>query len=378
MVVGAGQAGLSAAFHLRRRGFVPATDAADAADAADPLSTPPLSYIVLDAERGPGGAWQHRWNSLRMATVNGIHDLPGIAKPQIDPNEPSSQMLPRYFASYEQQLELPVLRPVVVTAVRREDDDPHGRLLIETDAGTWSARAVINATGTWTKPFWPSYPGRSDFAGRQLHVADYVSAEEFAGEHVVVVGGGISAVQLLEEISHVTATSWFTRREPEWRDEEFDSQAGHDAVARVEERVRLGLPPQSVVAVTGLIWSPVLRAAAARGVFDRRPMFSRIERDGVRLADGGFLHADVILWATGFRAALDHLAPLKLRGPGGGIVMDKTMVAGEPRVHLIGYGPSASTIGANRAGRDAANSLVALLGSDDPQRVTGQQPEAGR
>lgn len=90
-------------------------------------------------------------------------------------------------------------------------------------------------------------------------------------------------------------------------------------------------------------------------------MFTRIERDGVRLADGGFQRADAILWATGFRAALDHLAPLGLRGPGGGIVMDKTMVAAEPRVHLIGYGPSASTVGANRAGRDTAHSLAGLL-----------------
>ena len=81
----------------------------------------------------------------------------------------------------------------------------------------------------------------------------------------MVVGGGISAVGLLDEISRVTTTSWFTRREPVWRDAAFDRQAGHDAVALVEERVRQGLPPQSVVAVTGLIWTPALRAAAARG-----------------------------------------------------------------------------------------------------------------
>ena len=160
-------------------------------------------------------------------------------------------------------------------------------------------------------------------------MADYVSAEEFRGLHVIVVGGGISAVGLLDEISQVTTTSWFTRREPVWRDAGFDPQAGHDAVALVEERVRQGLPPQSVVAVTGLIWTPALRAAAARGALDRRPMFTAIEPDGVRLTDGSFLAADVILWATGFRAELEHLAPLHLRGPGGGIAMDGTQVAAE-------------------------------------------------
>ncbi|WP_311379581.1 FAD-dependent oxidoreductase [Arthrobacter sp. ISL-48] len=341
VVVGAGQAGLSAAYHLRRRG---------------------LTYRVFDAEEGPGGAWRHRWKSLRMATVNGISDLPGIGKPDVDPAEPSSEFLTRYFAGYEQELGLAVRRPVKVTAVTREDADPSGGLLVSTSEGDWSAKAVINATGTWTRPFWPIYPGQFTFRGRQLHVADYVSADEFTGQHVIVVGGGISAVGLLDEISQVTTTSWFTRREPEWRDAEFDAQAGHNAVALVEERVRQGLPPQSVVAVTGLIWTPALRAAAQRGALDRRPMFTSIEPDGVRLADGSLHPADVILWATGFRAELEHLAPLHLRGPGGGIVMDGTQVAAEPRVHLVGYGPSSSTIGANRAGRAAVAAILKLPG----------------
>ncbi|TPV53099.1 NAD(P)/FAD-dependent oxidoreductase [Pseudarthrobacter phenanthrenivorans] len=342
VVIGAGQAGLSAAYHLQRRG---------------------VDYVVLDGEDGPGGAWRHRWKSLRMETVNGISDLPGIAKPAVDPREPSSEFLTRYFAGYEEELGLVVRRPVKVRSVSREDSNPAGRLGISTTAaGEWTARAVINATGTWTRPFWPIYPGQSSFRGRQLHVADYVSAEEFTGLHVIVVGGGISAVGLLDEVSRVTTTSWFTRRSPVWRDQEFNAKAGHDAVALVEERVRKGLPPQSVVSVTGLIWTPSLRAAEERGALDRLPMFTAIEPRGVRLADGGFLEADVILWATGFRAELEHLAPLHLRGPGGGIVMEGTQVAAEPRVHLVGYGPSSSTIGANRAGRAAVAAILKLPG----------------
>jgi cation diffusion facilitator CzcD-associated flavoprotein CzcO len=359
VVIGAGQAGLSAAFHLARRGFMPAP-AAEQPDGAMTAAGRARTYAVLDAEDGPGGAWRHRWKSLLMATVNGISDLPGIPQPDVDPAEPSSAFLSRYFAAYERQVGLAVERPVKVLAVERADADPAGRLRITTSDGGWTARAVINATGTWTRPFWPIYPGQFTFGGRQLHVADYVSAEEFRGLHVVVVGGGISAVGLLDEISKVTTTSWFTRREPVWRDG-FNQQSGHDAVALVEDRVRQGLPPQSVVAATGLIWTPALRAAAARGVLDRRPMFAAIEPGGVRLADGGFLAADVILWATGFRAELEHLAPLHLRGPGGGIAMEGTQVAAEPRVHLVGYGPSSSTIGANRAGRAAVIEILKLL-----------------
>ena len=87
--------------------------------------------------------------------------------------------------------------------------------------------------------------------------------------------------------------------------------------------------------------------------------------DGVRWPDGTVVRADAILWCTGFRSSLDHLAPLMLREAGGGITMSgrlATKVAKNPRIHLVGYGPSASTIGANRAGGAAASELLAFLG----------------
>jgi NAD(P)H-nitrite reductase large subunit len=100
-------------------------------------------------------------------------------------------------------------------------------------------------------------------------------------------------------------------------------------------------------------------------VLDRLPVFDRLTADGVAWDDGRSVHADVVLWATGFRAALDHLAPLHLRGPGGGITVDGTRVVAEPRLHLVGYGPSASTIGANRAGPRAVRELLRTLADAD-------------
>ena len=82
--------------------------------------------------------------------------------------------------------------------------------------------------------------------------------------------------------------------------------------------------------------------------------------------DGTSVGLDVVVWATGFRHALDHLGPLQLRGPSGGIAVYGTAVVGDPRVHLLGYGPSASTIGANRAGRAAVTALLRTL---SPERV---------
>jgi NAD(P)H-nitrite reductase large subunit len=96
--------------------------------------------------------------------------------------------------------------------------------------------------------------------------------------------------------------------------------------------------------------------------------------EGVRLADGREVRADAILWATGFRPALDHLAPLGLREPGGGIRMDGVRVLRDPRVLLVGYGASASTLGATRAGRAAAREAVRLLSA----APAGKQRPAAR
>ncbi|WP_211116504.1 NAD(P)-binding domain-containing protein [Glycomyces buryatensis] len=346
VVIGAGQAGLAAAYHLRRH-FEPGTD-----------------FVVLDHSPHAGGAWQFRWPTLTFKTVNGVYQLPGMSVPEPDPRTPVSGVISDYFAEYERHFDLRVQRPVSVRSVRSRQD---GRLEVATDRGTWIARALINATGTWYRPFWPRYPGQETFAGRQLHTAQYRGPWEFEGQRVAVVGGGISAVQHLLEIHpYAEATHWFTRRPPLWRDGEFNPDRGREAVAMVEDRVRRGLRPRSVISVTGIPLSPEIQAAREAGILAANPVFDRIEPAGPVTEDGSIMPVDVIFWATGFRASLDHLAPLALRGSGGGIVMDGTRVAADPRVHLVGYGPSASTIGANRAGRAAVREIRALLTEEAP------------
>ncbi len=347
VVIGAGQAGLSAAYHLKKRGIAPGK-----------------GFVVLDDEFGAGGAWQHRWDSLTLHNVNGINDLPGMhfsdAVNTTDKELQANIAIPKYYELYEKTFALPVIRPIRVTEVTERKD----RFIIHTKGVQFSARGLINATGTWKTPNCPKYPGWEKFKGRQLHTGEYKNAEEFAGKHVIVVGGGISAVQLLGEVSKVTRTTWVARRSPDFRNYEFTPEAGREAVAIVEKRVREGLPPHSVVSITGLPITPAIDDMLKKGVLDRKSMFEEITETGVRWADGTTLDADIIFWNTGFRHSLDHLSPLALFNMKNGIEMSgklATQVAKDPRIHLVGYGPSASTIGANRAGRAAARELVDFL-----------------
>ena len=344
VVIGAGQAGLSASFHLRRRG---------------------VEHVVLDADDAAGGAWQHRWDALTMADVHGVADLPDAPVPPSAGDERANVFVPAYFDAYEREHTLPVVRPVAVESVT--DDD--GVLRVEADDGrVWHSRTLVNATGTWTQPFVPRYPGAESFRGEQLHTVDYPGPEHFRGKRVLVVGGGASAVQFLGQLRPVTETLWVTRREPVWRTEPFDPEAGREAVAMVAERVRAGYPPRSVVSVTGLMLRPQEREAERLGAYERLPMFDRIVPDGVAW-DGPRSRIEtvqVILWATGFRPAIAHLAPLRLRSERGGIQLGSTSATSttattDPRIQMVGYGPSASTIGANRAGRFAAIGVARAL-----------------
>lgn len=357
LVVGAGQAGLSAAYHLQRRGFLPLGPSVSASASADG-GTVPGTFAVLDAGAAPGGAWRHRWDSLTMGTVNHIYELPGHPVPPADPAARANRVLPDYFAEYERMFDLPVHRPVTVHQVEHAEG---GGFRVLVDGGDWHADWIVNATGTWTSPHWPAVPGQRSFRGRQSHTHDYRAKEDFAGRRVVVVGMGVSATQLLAEISTVAAdTLWVTRREPHWIDDPAPGRLA-EAVQGVDERTRAGLPPASVVSATGMFRAPWVREAEARGVMVRRPMFTAVEPEGVRLPDGTLWPADDILWCTGFRPAMRHLAPLHLRTPDGGIAVVGGRSVAEPRLFLIGYGPSQSTVGANRAGRDAVRAILAEL-----------------
>jgi len=114
------------------------------------------------------------------------------------------------------------------------------------------------------------------------------------------------------------------------------------------------------------------RHIEARGIdAPTEPRYTRVWEppgDGSGTLDAAAV--STIIWATGFRPSVGHLAPLRLREESGGIRLiarldqhTPTTAARDERIQFVGYGPSASTIGANRAGRAAVTGIRKLLRS---------------
>lgn len=378
-VIGAGQAGLSVAFYLRRFELVADED-----------------FVMLDRAPGPGGAWQHRWSSLRLGTAHKVNDLPGMAELGLsfetaDRSLPAKEVVADYYGRFEQHYDLRVHRPIDVRRVANDGVDlriEYGDLAPqpveeekargffgrrrktfreperpETPVGELRTQFLVNATGTWGSPFVPYYPGMGDFRGRHVHTSDYVDAEAFRDQHVVVVGGGTSAIGFMLELEDVAAElTWVSRRPIDWLDrQELDLEGASAAVAKQDEAARAGRALPSIVSGTGVPKSRRIAAGIERGLLVAQPMFEHIEADRVVWSDGSSARADAIIWATGFRPELRHLAPLKLREKAGGVTVGQGASWNDPRVFLAGYGPQASTIGANRAGRMIARQIMAMI-----------------
>ena len=321
-------------------------------------------------DRGPvtGGAWQLRWEALRIGSAHRINDLPGmeaigLSFETADRTLPAKEVVRDYYEKYEEHFGFGVIRPANVTKVENR-----GANLVVSYAGADGAHEVstdilINATGTWGSPFIPWYPGLKSFEGRHVHTTEYVDATEFAGQNVVVVGGGTSAIGFLLELENVAEKlTWVSRRPIEFlEDGELNLEARASAVQKQDEAAKAGRALPSIVSGTGVPRTRRIQAGIDRGLLQARPMFASIEPTGVRWANGAFQKADVIIWSTGFRPELRHLAPLKLREKEGGVVIAQGAAWKDPRIFFAGYGPQASTIGANRAGRFIARQAIASL-----------------
>ncbi|MCX4510694.1 ArsO family NAD(P)H-dependent flavin-containing monooxygenase [Streptomyces sp. NBC_01619] len=345
VVIGGGQSGLAAGFHLRRLG---------------------VDFVILDARSTPGGAWQHTWDSLRLFSPAAFSSLPGrLMPPQEGATYPDARHVVDYLADYEKRYELPVHHGAEVQAVHRDGPFLH----IEADTGTWRAHAVVSATGTWSRPFLPAVPGRTAFAGTQLHTVDYRNPQDLAGQRVIVVGGGNSGAQIAADLTGHAHVTWATQRPPRFLPDDVDGRVLFDVATARRRALDAGRADTGGVASLGdIVAVPPVREARDAGLLTASTMFTRLTTSGAEWADGARVEADAVIWCTGFRPALSHLAPLGLRGARGRIPTIGTRALQEPRLHLLGYGDwtgpaSATLIGVGRPARDAARAIAELLRS---------------
>ncbi|HMQ35079.1 MAG TPA: NAD(P)-binding domain-containing protein [Chloroflexaceae bacterium] len=293
IVIGAGQSGLAAGYHLQR-GDVP--------------------FLILEASDEPGGSWPHYYDSLRLFSPARFSSLPGLPFPREPERYPARDEVIAYLRGYAAHFQLPVITGVKVEMVSREGERFHIRTA---DGRSFQAQSVIAATGAFHRPFTPQLPGQEQFRGRVLHSFAYRTPAPFAGQRVVVVGGGNSAVQIAAELAKVARVSLavrepvrFVTQRPYGRDVHwwwsllrFDTSPLESLQARLFARLAEGKGPR-------VLDAGVYRQALAAGEPDARELFSSFTKNGVLWADGQEEAVDTVIFATGYQPNLDYLAPL--------------------------------------------------------------------
>jgi putative flavoprotein involved in K+ transport len=180
IVIGAGQAGLAAAYYLRAHG---------------------VDFRVLDAAAGAGAAWAARYESLRLFSPAWASGLPGRPWPGNPLRYPSRDETTAYLRDYAAHFNLPIEGNQRVT---RLTASPDGRgYVAQTASGcSYAAQRVVIATGPYTVPAVPPWATQVPAAVTQTHSRNYQHPAQLPGTGpVAVVGSGNSALQIAADVA---------------------------------------------------------------------------------------------------------------------------------------------------------------------------------
>lgn len=286
LVLGGGQAGLAAGYHLQRAG---------------------LSFAILEGASDVGGSWPHYYDSLRLFSPAGRSSLPGMPFPGSPQHYPTRDEVVEYVRYYARHFALPLVTDARVVRVERTARD----FRVITSSGTiYRARSIIAATGAFHRPYTPQLPGQDGFTGRLLHAATYRNPTAFEGQRVLVVGAGNSAIQIAVELAKVARVTLATREPIRFRRQKLLGQDIHHwAWLLGLDRLPLGILSGKAAAV-GVLDTGAYQAAIAAGKPERRPQFTRFTSAGVVWPDRTAEPIDTVIYATGYRPNLDYLADL--------------------------------------------------------------------
>jgi putative flavoprotein involved in K+ transport len=179
IIVGGGQAGLATSYHLKGLG---------------------REHVVFEAADKAGNAWRNdRWDSFTFVTPNWSILLPGA---NYEGNDPDGYLLKdeivAYFEQYVEKFDLPVRYNTTVSEVAPLENGNGYR--VQTSGGTYQAKNVVIATGSFQKPKIPAFSANIPEEVLQLHSGHYRNPGQLPDGAVLVVGSGQSGMQIAEEL----------------------------------------------------------------------------------------------------------------------------------------------------------------------------------
>jgi putative flavoprotein involved in K+ transport len=287
LIIGAGQAGLSAGYHLAKRG---------------------LRFAILDSDARIGDHWRDRWDSLKLYSPARYDSLPGMRFPASSAYWPTGREMGDYLEAYARRFDLPVRSGVRVERVEPVGD---GFLVTTTDGSRITAWQVIVATGPFREPKIPAFAGELDPSIRQMHSHDYRNPKQLRDGPVLVVGLSHSGADIAFEAAnagHRTILSGTSQGEMPIRVTDTKrAMLGWPIVEFVfahvlTMRTPMGRKMRPHVRSGG---GPLLRIRL--GDLDRAGVERHDEKtvevsDGRPvLADGTVLDVANVIWATGYR-----------------------------------------------------------------------------
>ena len=180
MVIGAGQAGLAAAYYLQQRG---------------------VAFRILDAAQAAGTAWEARYDSLRLFSPAWASGLPGWPWPGPALRYPTRTETAAYLRDYAAHFQFPLDAGQRVNQLAAASS--HSGYEVRTEADRrYLAQRVIIATGPYTAPRLPSWATQVAGHVAQWHSRDYRRPTQLPGTGAVaVVGSGNSALQIGADIA---------------------------------------------------------------------------------------------------------------------------------------------------------------------------------
>jgi putative flavoprotein involved in K+ transport len=339
VVVGAGQAGLAAGYHLARRG---------------------RDFVILDANRRVGDNWRCHWDSLRLYSPARAAALPGMRFPGPPAAYPTKDEMADFLEAYATRFGLPVRTGVRVHEVGRQD----GRYLVTTSEGPLVCDNVVVASGTFGRtPYVPDFAGELEPAIVQLHSSAYKNPGQLAPGRVLVVGASHSGGDIAFEAGmagHPTVLSGRIHGEVPFDIDKRPARVLFPALFFLAKhlltlRTPLGRKLRPEVRAHGGPLIRVKRADLTGAGVELAPARTVGVRDGRPvLADGRVLEVANVVWCTGFRQDFSWI-DLPVTGEDGWPLERRGVVASAPGLYFVGlafqYAFASMLVGG--AGRDA-------------------------